>query len=170
MPAYSPHVRTIFALAARPHLRPLELPTCSSAAAPPQPLTWKDWPSSASLQQIPALSTSRYVAREPRLLGARYRLCAISWFSSLIQALRLAGAAGPSSSCACLPPTVTSAPPAMRTSTILAAALGTASWAVAGDVLYSKRRLSKRFIDSDGNYNMSILKLAGRVRDALTNR
>lgn len=58
----------------------------------------------------------------------------------------------------------------MKTSTILAAALGAASWAVADDVLYSKRHLSKRFIDSDGNYNMSTLRLAGRVRDVLTNK
>ncbi len=57
----------------------------------------------------------------------------------------------------------------MKTSTILAA-LGAASWAVADDVLYSKRHLSKRFIDSDGNYNMSTPRLDGRVRDALTNK
>ena len=57
----------------------------------------------------------------------------------------------------------------MKPSTILAA-LSAASWAVADDVLYSKRHLSKRFIDSDGNDNMSTLKLDGRVRNALTNR
>ncbi|EJP70020.1 5'-nucleotidase domain-containing protein [Beauveria bassiana ARSEF 2860] len=35
--------------------------------------------------------------------------------------------------------------------------LGVASCAVAEDVLYSRRHLSKRFIDSDGNYNMTFI-------------
>ncbi|KAM3445495.1 hypothetical protein NHJ13734_000408 [Beauveria thailandica] len=44
----------------------------------------------------------------------------------------------------------------MRTAAILAT-LGVASCAVAEDVLYSRRRLSKRFLDSDGNYNMTFI-------------
>ncbi|OAA69137.1 5'-nucleotidase precursor [Cordyceps fumosorosea ARSEF 2679] len=44
----------------------------------------------------------------------------------------------------------------MKTAAILAT-LGVASCAVADDVLYSKRHLSKRFIDNDGNYNMTFI-------------
>lgn len=44
------------------------------------------------------------------------------------------------------------------------AALSTASLAIADDVLYSKRHLSKRFIDDNGNYNMSEFGLNPQVR------
>ncbi|ATY61065.1 5'-nucleotidase precursor [Cordyceps militaris CM01] len=45
----------------------------------------------------------------------------------------------------------------MKTAATLLAALGVASCAAADDVLYSKRHLSKRFIDSDGHYNMTFI-------------
>lgn len=56
----------------------------------------------------------------------------------------------------------------MKTSAILAT-LGVVSSVVADDVLYSKRHLSKRFIDNDGNYNMSTSKLDGHVKEVLAN-
>lgn len=41
------------------------------------------------------------------------------------------------------------------TTSVLSAALSLSALATADDVLYSKRNLQKRFIDSAGNYNMS---------------
>lgn len=41
------------------------------------------------------------------------------------------------------------------TTSVLSAALTLATFVSAEDALYSKRALNKRFIDADGNYNMS---------------